>query len=148
MIRRMELGDVPAVHTLETECFSMPWSEQSLRDAIQNPDTLFFVLEDMDGTVIGYMGMYIVAGEADVTNIAITNAKRGQGYGRALLDYVIEYTTQKGILEMTLEVRSSNKVAIHLYEQAGFRTEGIRKNFYNFPKEDACIMWRRENTSI
>ena len=45
---------------------------------------------------------------------------------------------------MTLEVRKSNGPAIHLYEQAGFRVEGERKNFYESPREDAFIMWKRK----
>lgn len=43
-----------------------------------------------------------------------------------------------------LEVRKSNAAAIHLYEKMGFVSEGVRKNFYERPKEDAVIMWKRE----
>lgn len=143
MIREMEFRDVPAVHALEQECFSKPWSEQSLRAVVGRTDTLFLVLEE-ENCILGYMGMYIVAGEADITNIAVTTTMRGKGYGRQLLQCAISKTLQRNIMEMTLEVRSSNQAAIHLYEQTGFRTEGIRKNFYDAPKEDAYIMWRRE----
>ena len=48
-----------------------------------------------------------------------------------------------GIKEFTLEVRLSNMGAIHLYEKLGFVSEGIRKNFYEEPVEDALIMWKR-----
>ena len=45
---------------------------------------------------------------------------------------------------MTLEVRRSNYVAIHLYEQCGFLSAGIRKNYYA-DSEDAVLMTRKIN---
>ena len=53
----------------------------------------------------------------------------------------MELGKARGILRYTLEVRVSNASAIHLYEKLGFRAVGIRKNFYDNPKEDAMIMW-------
>ena len=41
---------------------------------------------------------------------------------------------------MTLEVRASNAPALALYEGAGFRRVGVRKNFYTAPAEDAVLM--------
>ena len=39
--------------------------------------------------------------------------------------------------------RAGNRAAIALYEKLGFKTEGIRKDFYREPVEDALIMWKR-----
>lgn len=142
MIRQMEARDVSAVHKIEEECFSLPWSEHALHDAISNKDALFLVMEE-NREIIGYIGMYMVIDEADITNIAISKGRRRQGYGQQLLNHAIMCMEQREIFNITLEVRKSNAGAIALYEQNGFLTEGIRKNFYDFPKEDACIMWRR-----
>ena len=49
---------------------------------------------------------------------------------------------ERGISRFTLEVRVGNKTALHLYESLGFVSAGIRKNFYDLPKEDAVIMWK------
>lgn len=49
-----------------------------------------------------------------------------------------------GIDRIVLEVRSGNEPAIHLYRTCGFEKIGMRKNFYQFPREDADIMeWKR-----
>ena len=41
---------------------------------------------------------------------------------------------------LTLEVRDSNAAAIALYEALGFTQIGLRKNYYQHPKEDARIL--------
>jgi ribosomal protein S18 acetylase RimI-like enzyme len=43
---------------------------------------------------------------------------------------------------VTLEVRPSNRSAIALYEEIGFRSYGARKGYYPDNGEDALIMWR------
>ena len=58
---------------------------------------------------------------------------------------VLEVGRSIGGTDFTLEVRCSNQVAINLYKSIGFVSEGIRKNFYDFPKEDAMIMWLRDD---
>lgn len=41
---------------------------------------------------------------------------------------------------LTLEVRDSNLPAIALYASLGFEQIGLRKNYYQHPKEDARIL--------
>ena len=41
---------------------------------------------------------------------------------------------------VTLEVRASNKPALQLYQSAGFKQEGVRRNYYTKPVEDALIL--------
>lgn len=142
MIRLMESKDIEGVAELEKECFSMPWSAASLQKELDNENSIFCVCE-MDGTIVGYAGLYLVPPEGDITNVAVTALYRGRGIAKQLLETLFEQAAKKGITEFTLEVRVSNEPAICLYEKMGFRSEGIRKNFYDAPKEDACIMWKR-----
>ena len=51
-----------------------------------------------------------------------------------------EWASEHGITRIVLEVRSSNVAAIRLYEKMGFVKLGVRRNFYQFPEEDADIM--------
>ena len=61
-----------------------------------------------------------------------------------MLQELIAIGKNDGLSQYTLEVRVSNKKAIRLYEKLGFEEEGIRKEFYDKPVEDASIMWLRE----
>ena len=140
-IRRMEEGDLDQVCAIEEETFSMPWSRKSFRDTISYYHTLFLVAE-LDGEIAGYCGCYQSLEEAEITNIAVRRQLRGHGIGRRLLTELMRLGKEQGAFAYTLEVRVSNQAAIHLYESLGFVSFGIRKNFYEKPREDAMIMWR------
>lgn len=143
MIRRMQEADLPRVAELEQECFSVPWSEENLRQSLLSPNYLFLAVEE-EGRVAGYAGLLKVADEGDITNIAVDTAYRGKGIGTELTRSLLEEGMKWGIRAFTLEVRVSNEAAIHVYEKLGFESAGVRKRFYEKPVEDAVIMWKRE----
>lgn len=143
MIRRMCEADLPGTAELEKRYFSVPWSEENLRQSLLNPEYLFLVAEK-DGKVVGYAGLFRVLDEGDITNIVVDERYRGRGLGKALTETLLIEGRKCGIHAFTLEVRVSNGAAIHIYEELGFVREGIRKHFYEKPVEDALIMWKRE----
>ncbi len=93
--------------------------------------------------IVGIIGLRDIAGEAEITNVAVKGEYRGLGIGRKLLEKALDQCSQLKINDVTLEVRASNQVAINLYESVGFKGEGYRPNFYEHPTEDALIMWKR-----
>lgn len=133
---------VDAVCELEKEAFSMPWHKESFMEMIFNKDAKYLVAI-CDGKVVGSCGMRNIVGEGDISNVVTDQAFRRQGVGRKMLEELLKEGIEMGIEAFTLEVRKSNEAAIRLYEQLGFVTEGIRKNFYEKPREDALIMWKR-----
>lgn len=129
---------VPAIARLEKLCFSAPWSETLLRDALARPEyTVFAAVEG--GEVLGYGGELTAAGESGVTNIAVFPEHRGRGVGRALVEALIRAARERGSAFLTLEVRVSNGAARRLYERAGFAFQGVRPRYYDAPEEDAAI---------
>lgn len=138
-IRPMQDSDCVAAAELEKKIFSQPWSEQGFRDAIAMEQNIFLVAEDA-GNICGYIGLYRSLDEGEITNVAVSSKKRNAGIGKMLLQAALEEARQHGIIQVVLEVRVSNAAAIHLYERCGFVHCGIRKGFYDFPKEDAYIM--------
>lgn len=140
-LRKMEEKDIDQVSKLEQDIFSMPWSKNDFLSSVKNPNHLYVVAAEQN-RIVGYCGLWSVAGEGQITNMAVEKGVRGRGIGYQMLSYLIELGQQEKIQEFTLEVRESNKNAIHLYEKLGFHNEGIRKNFYEKPQEDAIIMWK------
>ena len=138
-VRRMTEQDCPVVAELEKRIFSQPWSEQGFCDAIAMAENIFLVAEDA-GEICGYIGMYQSLDEGEITNVAVAPEKRNAGIGWQLMQTALSEARQQGITQIVLEVRVSNASAIHLYEKCGFINCGVRKGFYDFPKEDAYIM--------
>lgn len=151
-IREMTPVDVEQTAQIERAVFSQPWSERSFADAAADANAVFLVAEehvvnscgDEADIVLGYIGMYLSPPEGEITNVAVAECFRGRGVGGALLAAMQEQAVRRGIDRVFLEVRCSNGSAIRLYERAGFEEVGVRRGFYDLPREDARLMrWDR-----
>ena len=130
---------LPQIEQLERLCFSMPWTLEMLHS--QLPDERHeFLAAERDGEVLGYVGMMYVLDEGYISNVAVSPAQRRQGIGDALIAELMERANKLELSFVTLEVRSSNAPAIELYKKHGFVPVGLRKNYYDLPKEDAILM--------
>lgn len=139
-VRRATISDAKEIFAIEMECFSVPWSLDSIETELLNEDKkLYYVVEDANG-VVGYAGAWLVYDEGQITNIAIRPSARRQGFGAKLTSALIEECFKRGMHEIFLEVRISNLSALSLYRKLGFTVKGMRKNYYSEPKEDAYIM--------
>ena len=137
-VREMTEDDIKDIAELEKECFSEPWSENSLRDELTNETARFYVLRDGEN-LLGYIGSNNICNEVYITNVAVNSKYRGKGYGKILVNHLIKQSEAERAFFITLEVRKSNENAIALYEKCGFKLIGERKNFYSKPQEDALI---------
>lgn len=135
----MDSRHVAQVAALEKQCFSEPWSENSVASELSNPLSAWLVAMDGDA-LAGYVGSQSVMGESDMMNIAVDAHYRRQGIAQALVEALVAQLKEKGNHSLTLEVRISNQPAIALYEKLGFEQVGKRPNYYRNPKEDALIL--------
>jgi ribosomal-protein-alanine N-acetyltransferase len=137
-IRPATPADVPAIAAGEARCFSDPWSAAGLAELFENPLTTSLLAEAARGGLSGYLFARVVAGEAEILNLAVLPEFRGKGLGGALLAEALA-----GIREAAgtvyLEVRESNQAARRLYERAGFRPVGVRTDYYRAPRENGVL---------
>lgn len=138
-IERMTEAHLDAVAELERECFAHPWSRESLKETLRSGDSLFYIAE-LDGRVIGYIGMSFVLDEGYIYNVAVEKSSRKKGAGSALIQTLVNYGKKNGFAFITLEVRESNTAARSLYSSFGFIKVGERKNYYSDPVENAVLM--------
>ena len=138
MIDLLKEHEIPEICKIERECFSHPWSEQSLRESFAKPDAHFFVARE-EQRIIGYISAEIIIDEGYIMNIAVIPGFRGRGVGKALVRHMIEHF-KNDLKFITLEVRASNVAAISLYKKLGFEYVGTRKNYYRNPTEDALLL--------
>lgn len=153
IIAPMALRHIPILVELERECFAEPWSEKALLEELENPQAVFLTAQTPQGDLLGYSGMHDILGEGYIDNIAVFPQARGKGVGSVLVRALCDYGERKNLDFITLEVRPSNEAALALYRKFGFQQEGIRKNYYRHPTEDAWLLTRRfsgstEQTSL
>lgn len=140
--RNMTPEDVPCISRLEEETFSMPWSPESFLEMIGKEDVRYYVAEE-EGQILGGCGVWMIAGEGNITNVVVAPKARNRGIATAMLRHLMMEGDREGLTAYTLEVRVSNAAAIHVYEKLGFVLAGIRPGFYEKPVEDAMIFWKR-----
>lgn len=138
-IEKMTSGHLDDVYIIETECFSHPWSKQSLEEELNNETSLFLVAKE-ENEVIGYIGMSIVIDEGYIFNVAVRESYRNKGVATALINELVTYGKKNNFSFITLEVRESNLPAISLYSKFGFIKAGERKDYYSNPKENAILL--------
>ncbi|MDE6976825.1 MAG: ribosomal protein S18-alanine N-acetyltransferase [Lachnospiraceae bacterium] len=141
-VRELTRQDVDAVCRIEEESFSMPWKAGDFLEMIEADYACYYVAEE-EGVIAGCCGIRNMAGEGEITNVAVAPGFRGRGIARAMMEHMLKEASCHGMEAFTLEVRISNTPAVCLYESLGFVSEGIRPGFYEKPKEDALIMWKR-----
>lgn len=147
-IREMQAEDLDEVTALEADCFSMPWKYRDFEEILTNQNRIYIVAaldvpNDKMQTIIGGCMLTDIAGEGDISNVAVHEAYRGNHIATALMEELINIGEEKRHIQaFTLEVRSKNTPAIKLYEKLGFVSAGVRPNFYEKPKDDALIMWK------
>lgn len=138
-VRRMKEEDLDSVRRIELQCISEPWSREAFMDTLKAEQYLPLVAE-AKGSVIGYCIFMHAADEGEIPKICVDEEFRRRGAGMLLLCAACEEAKACGVSALYLEVRRSNLAAQRLYDKAGFEQLGIRKGFYERPKEDALLM--------
>jgi ribosomal-protein-alanine N-acetyltransferase len=140
-IQRLVLEDVSAIEPIEQRSMPAPWSRMMFVSEIVKSTSIClgaFVEEQLVGYVI--VSRYVDAWH--IMNLSVDPAQRRQGVATQLLEALFEVTGDDDRRGFTLEVRVSNDAAIRLYENLGFRSQGVRRGYYTDNREDALIMWR------
>ena len=137
-------ADIEAVEKLQRATFTNAWGADSIRWELDHTDVArLYVMRDRSSVLVGYCACWIVFDELHINSLAIDPARRRQGLARHLLQHVLADARAAGATCSTLEVRASNAAARELYEGLGFTVEAVRRDYYQQPREDALILWKR-----
>jgi len=139
-LRPMETNDLDQVLEIETESFVEPWTRQNFEQEIESPSASEMMVALLEKKVVGYSVTWYLEHEVHLANVAVRKSCRARGIGRALVEEVLDRARSEGAAQIVLEVRESNVEAIKLYETLGFRTVGLKRNYYKKENEDAILM--------
>ena len=129
-----------ALATLDAACFEVPWSEAAMRALLDDGLTRGWAVRTSEGEVRAAALVRLVAGEGEILRLAVAPPHRRLGLAARLLGDVRTAVAPACPRGLHLEVRASNVAARHLYASAGFREVGLRRHYYQSPREDAILM--------
>ncbi|WP_327097766.1 GNAT family N-acetyltransferase [Nocardia vinacea] len=117
--RQARFADIEDIAAIEAEVFAEPYLYLMLRQLYDLHGSDWLVAE-LDGRVIGYALTLHKAGRALLFTFAVVEQYQGKGYGRALLDHMLQQCRTDGADVVYLTVRPDNQPAAALFKQAGF----------------------------
>lgn len=138
-IREMFPEDIPVIAAIERASFTAPWSETSFYSEVYNRNSITRVGE-FNGEIVGYICIKMVVDECHLLDLAVHPDYRRRGIAKMLFNNALKDLEDDGCRRLYLEVRAANFPAKIFYEKLGFKTIGMRKNYYLNPQEDALIM--------
>ena len=148
-LKLLMAADVAAVMEIEQDLFgSEAWAERTVLSEIENPFTHYIGI--FDGGLVGYAGLNSVPASfsADIQTIAVAAGSQGKGYGKLLLEWLMDRALQLGAEQVVLEVRADNDRAVGLYNKFGFEQIDLRKRYYQPSGVDALVMRVQVNQPI
>ena len=139
-VRRMQLADLPDVLRNERLGYTHPWTEGIFRDCLRNGQECWLLMSS--NLNVGHGILSIAAGESHLLNVCVHPDFQGHGFGRILVEHVLERARAGKASTIFLEVRPSNVAACELYDKLGFNEVGIRENYYpsKVGREDALVL--------
>ncbi|MEC4817722.1 MAG: ribosomal protein S18-alanine N-acetyltransferase [Scytonema sp. PMC 1069.18] len=141
-IKLLTPADLSAVLELDRTCFGGLWSLEAYQRELDSPNSdLLGLFSSVSMQLLGMGCFWTILDEAHITILAVHPQYHYQGFGQALLYYLLKTACDRRLERATLEVRVSNSVAISLYQKFGFKTAGTRRRYYADNGEDALILW-------
>lgn len=142
--RPMRRSDVKAISKIEESAYEFPWEPSTFTDCLSVGFGYYCWVGEKMGQVVAYGILTVGAGESHVLNVCICPTMQGRGYGRLMMEKLMEEAKKHRAEMMLLEVRPSNTRAVNLYRDLGFNEIGARKGYYpaRNGREDALVMAR------
>jgi ribosomal-protein-alanine N-acetyltransferase len=136
----MQESMLPQVLRIETENMAFPWTAGNFRDSLKAGHQALVM--QLDEQIVGFAVLMMVLDEAHLLNIGVDKRYQGQGLGKFLLQSMMQLAQRLGGQHFFLEVRTSNHIAIRLYESLGIHEMGVRPGYYPAKqgREDAILM--------
>ena len=148
-LRKFGSGDLERVVHINRLCLPENYTNYFFTELHRRFPETFLVAEE-NGEVVGYVMCRIESGlsgfrgiikKGHVVSIAVLPKHQHKGIGRALMMKVMENMKLYNAKLCFLEVRVSNKAAVNLYKNLGFKVTRVIRSYY-VDREDAYVMSR------
>lgn len=139
----MSWTDIDTLVEWEKQLFpNDAWTERTWWSELAGRPQRSYIIA-MDGEcAVGYGGLSVTGGTADVMTIGVPPAAQGRGVGQVLLEELLAIATAADVDAVLLEVREDNAAARRLYERSGFEKISVRRRYYQPGDVDALVLRR------
>ena len=127
MIIKANSEHIDDILEIENSSYLRPWTKQSFMNEIDNEISSNWVYIS-SSKLIGYLFGWKIESEFHINNIATHRNFRRLGIAKKMIDNIVTNLLPKKIF---LEVSNFNSSAVMLYENLGFKKNGIRKRYYS-----------------
>ncbi len=134
-LRPASRADAALLARLARGALAEAWPEAEFASSLARAETRAWLAPPERGFVLGRRS----ADEAEILVLAVAEAARRQGVGRALVGAFLAGLRAEGVKRVSLEVRGSNREAQALYAAVGFAAAGRRARYYR-DGEDALVL--------
>ncbi len=138
VIRPLTASDLDEVLQIQAQCPEIvAWSRAGYTPVVHGNYSGWVAVTGPQ--VLGFVVSRQTLEEAEILNLAVRPEARRRGLGSQLLLRALQEARRAGVRRVSLEVRTSNRAAIHFYEHHGFQRLGRRRDYYSNPREDALL---------
>jgi ribosomal-protein-alanine N-acetyltransferase len=95
-IRKATAADLDVVLVIEKSCYPYPWSSKQFFQELENPAASIDLYE-IECRIVGYICYWLIAGEMQILNLAISTKMRRKGIAGQLLDHAFESCSLLGL---------------------------------------------------
>lgn len=110
--------------------FTDVFTKQNVKEDIKNNKFTNYFTYVINDDPIAFINYYIMYERAELININVLDDFQNQKIASKLIEHMINDCVKNNVTSITLEVKSTNVKAIHLYEKFGFKEIGTRKGYY------------------
>ena len=114
------------IHSQSFNQKNLKYSSEFILSLLKNPNISYIYKKNK-----GFCIFSCNEKEAEIITMAILPKYQNQGIGSLILTELEGILSEISCNKVFLEVASNNLIAIHLYNKLGFKSFGIRKNYYS-----------------
>ena len=141
-IEEIVLDDADEIYQIENESFKYSWSISQINSELVREKNYNICIKK-NNSLLAYALCRIEVDFLEIMKIATTELLRRKGLANLIMLKLNDFCVRKEINKIFLDVNSSNFAAINFYRKNGFKTNSIRKNYYQKTKEDAILMSKK-----
>ncbi len=130
-IRPIEKTDIESLYIIDQVCFppEIAYSKEYFEDLLR-VENIEGLSVEKDGDMIGFILAVYDDNLAEIVTIDILPEYRKKGYGSLLMKTIEEFSFEKGIDSIFLQVAESNNTAIKFYKELNYEIINEIPDYY------------------